>query len=144
MRLPVSRIPPKHAVTPHVSKPYNPWEPPDTEKGSIGSCSHKILNFSEVYTRITQEQHGAHPIPSRLPTEQDISDKLGNIERITRHLEQVRSLLQASSQNERAREAAKMKSPYEEDHDVPMHEDSMKPQHGMTEANTRLRVGSII
>ena len=33
MRLPVSRISPKHAVTPHVSKPYNPWEPPDTEKG---------------------------------------------------------------------------------------------------------------
>ncbi|KAH7248401.1 hypothetical protein B0J15DRAFT_498441 [Fusarium solani] len=149
MRLPVSRIPSKHAVPPHVSKLYNPWEPPGTEKGvcaprarhdaTIGSCSHKILNFSEVYTRITQEQHGAHPIPSRLPTKQDISDILGNIERIKRHLEQVRSLLQASSQNERAREAAKIKSPYEEDHDVPMHEDAMKPQHGMTEANTRLR-----
>ena len=80
----------------------------------------------------------------RLPTERDISDMLGNIERIKRHLEQVRSLLQALSQNERAREAAKMKSPYEEDLDVPMHGDAMKPQHGMTEASTRLRVGSII
>ncbi|KAM6513605.1 hypothetical protein FALCPG4_015990 [Fusarium falciforme] len=165
MRLPVSRISPKHAVPPHVSKSYNPWEPPDTEKGvcaprarhdatvtkhfeswsyqdslsQIGSCSHKILNFSEVYTRITQEQHGAHPIPGRLPTEQYISDMLGNIEHIKRHLEQVRSLLQALSQNERAREAAKMKSPYEEDHDEPMHGDAMKPQHGMTEASTQLR-----
>lgn len=69
---------------------------------------------------------------------------LGNVERIERHLEQVRSLLQTLSRNERAREAAKMKSPYEEDHDVPMHGDVMKPQYGMTEANTRLRVGSII
>ncbi|KAM6514419.1 hypothetical protein FALCPG4_015561 [Fusarium falciforme] len=33
MRLPVSRISPKHAVPPYVSKPYNPWEPPDREKG---------------------------------------------------------------------------------------------------------------
>ncbi|KAH7243828.1 hypothetical protein B0J15DRAFT_515481 [Fusarium solani] len=155
IRLPVSRISPKHAVLPHVSKPYNPWEPPDTEKGvcsprarhdatvtkhfeswsyqdslsQIGSCSHKILNFSEVYTRITQEQHRAHPILSRLPTERDISDMLGNIERIERHLEQVRSLLQALSQNERAREAAKMKSPYEEDHDMPTHGDAMRPQY---------------
>ena len=69
---------------------------------------------------------------------------LGNIEPIKRHLEQVRSLLQALSQNERACEAAKMKSPYEEDHDVPMHGDAMKPQYGMTEANTRVRAGSII
>ncbi|KAJ4177097.1 hypothetical protein NW755_014051, partial [Fusarium falciforme] len=165
MGLPVSRISPKHAVPPQVSKPYNPREPPDTKKGvyaprarhdatvtkhfeswsyqdslsQIGSCSHKILNFSEVYTRITQEQHGAHPTLSRLPTERDISDMLGNVERIERHLEQVRSLLQTLSRNERAREAAKMKSPYEEDHDVPMHGDAMKPQYGMTEANTRLR-----
>ncbi|KAM6513351.1 hypothetical protein FALCPG4_015780 [Fusarium falciforme] len=64
---------------------------------------------------------------------------LGNIERIERHLEQVRSLLQALSQNERAREAGKIKSPYEEDHDVPTHRDAMRPQYGMTEANMRLR-----
>jgi hypothetical protein len=69
---------------------------------------------------------------------------LGNIEHIKWHLEQVRGLLQALSQHERAREAAKMKSLYEEDHDAPMHGDAMKPQYGMTEANTRLRVGSII
>ncbi|KAM6504755.1 hypothetical protein FSOLCH5_015250 [Fusarium solani] len=90
MRLPVSRIPPKHAVPPHVSKPYNPWEPPGTEKGvcaprarhdatvtkhfeswgyqdslsQIGSCSHKILNFSETTDRAGYQryarQHRAH------------------------------------------------------------------------------------
>lgn len=60
---------------------------------------------------------------------------LANIELIKRYLEQVRGLVQTSSQNERAREAAKMKDLYE---------DAMKPQYGMTEAKTRWSVSSII
>ncbi|KAH7120185.1 hypothetical protein B0J13DRAFT_649664 [Dactylonectria estremocensis] len=163
MRLPASPISPKHAVLPHASKPYNPWAPPHTEKGvyaprarydttvnrhfeiwsyqeylsQIGSCSHTVLSFSKAYSLIAQEQHGAHPIPDRLPTERDISDMLANIELIKRYLEQVRGLVQTSSQNERAREAAKMKDLYEEAHDVPMYGDAMKPQYGMTEVKTR-------
>ncbi|KAH7113353.1 hypothetical protein EDB81DRAFT_670309 [Dactylonectria macrodidyma] len=170
MDLPASPISPKHAVLPHVSKPYNPWAPPHTEKGvyaprarydttvnrhfeiwsyqeylsQIGSCSHTVLSFSEAYSRIAQEQHGAHSIPDRLPTERDISDMLANIELIKRYLEQVRGLVQTSSQNERAREVAKMKDLYEEAHDVPMYGDAMKPQCGMTEVKTRWSVSSII
>ncbi|KAH7118271.1 hypothetical protein B0J13DRAFT_513854 [Dactylonectria estremocensis] len=147
MRLPASPISPKHAVLPHASNPYNPWTPPHTEKGvyaprarydtTIGSCSHTVLSFFEAYSRIAQEQHGARPIPDRLPTERGISDMLANIELIKRYLEQVRGLVQTLSQNERAREAAKMKNLYEEAHDVPMYGDAMKPKYGMTEVKTR-------
>ncbi|KAH7109394.1 hypothetical protein B0J13DRAFT_516959 [Dactylonectria estremocensis] len=147
MRLPASPISPQHAVLPHVSKPYNPWAPPHKEKGvyaprarydtTIGSCSHTVLSFSEAYSRIAQEQHGAHPIPDRLPTERDISDMLAHLELIKRYLEQVRGLVQTLSQNERAREAAKMKNLYEEAHDVPMYGDAMKPKYDMTEVKTR-------
>lgn len=62
---------------------------------------------------------------------------LSNIELIKRSLEQVRDLVQTSIQNERAREGAKMKGPYEEDHDVSMYGDGMKPQYGITEVKKR-------
>ena len=83
------------------------------------------------------EQHGPHPIPERLPTEREVSDMLGNVEMMKRSLEQVRDLVQASIQNERVREGAKVKGPYEEDHDVPMYGDAMKPQYGITEVKKR-------
>ncbi|KAH7124868.1 hypothetical protein B0J13DRAFT_149677 [Dactylonectria estremocensis] len=162
MRLPASPISPKHVVLPHASKPYHPWARPHKGKGvyarrarydttvnrhfkiwsyqeylsQIGSCSHTVLNFSEAYSRIAQEQHGAHPIPDILPTERDISDMLANIEFIKLYLEQVRGLVQTSSQNERAREAAKIKD-LNEAHDVPVYGDAMKPQYGMIEVKTR-------
>lgn len=68
---------------------------------------------------------------------------LGNIERIKRSLEQVRDLVQTSIQNGRACEGAKLKDPNEEEHDVPMHRDAMKPQHGMPEVKKRQRVSLV-
>ncbi|KAH6976682.1 GATA zinc finger-domain-containing protein [Ilyonectria destructans] len=62
---------------------------------------------------------------------------LANIELIKRCLEQVRCLVQKLNQKERAHEAAKVKSLYEEAHDVPMYGDAMKPKYGMTEVKTR-------
>lgn len=103
----------------------------------IGSSSRTIFNFAEAYSRIAQEQHGAHPIPARLPTEREVSDMISNIELVKRSLEQVRDLVQTSIQNERAREGAKMKGPYEEEHDVNMYGDGMKPQYGITEVKKR-------
>jgi hypothetical protein len=109
----------------------------------IGSSSRTIFNFAEAYSRIAQEQHGAHPIPARLPTEREVSDMLSNIELVKRSLEQVRDLVQTSIQNERAREGAKMKGPYEEEHDVNMYGDGMKPQYGITEVKKRRGVSQI-
>lgn len=161
MPLPGYPISPRHAVPPHVPGPYDPRAPPHVEEAEysrarydatvnrhfeswnyqdslsrIGSASRTIFNFAEAYSRIAQEQHGAHPIPERLPTEREVNEMLGNMEHIKRSLEQVRDLVQTSIQNERAREGAKMKG-YEEEHDVPMYGDGMKPQYGITEVKKR-------
>ncbi|KAF4965039.1 hypothetical protein FSARC_7112 [Fusarium sarcochroum] len=163
MPLPAYPISPRHGVPPHVPGSYDPRAPPHVEESDyaararyeatvdrhfeswsyqdslsrIGSSSRTIFNFAEAYSRIAQEQHGAHPIPARLPTEREVSDMLSNIELVKRSLEQVRDLVQTSIQNERAREGAKMKGPYEEEHEVNMYGDGMKPQYGITEVKKR-------
>jgi hypothetical protein len=163
MPLPAYPISPRHPMPPPAPGSYDPRAPPHTEESEyaararydatvdrhfeswsyqdslsrIGSSSRTIFNFAEAYSRIAQEQHGAHPIPARLPTEREVSDMLSNIELVKRSLEQVRDLVQTSIQNERAREGAKMKGPYEEEHDVNMYGDGMKPQYGITEVKKR-------
>ncbi|EGR50828.1 uncharacterized protein TRIREDRAFT_57735, partial [Trichoderma reesei QM6a] len=73
-----------------------------------------------------------------LPTEREVSDMLSNVEYLKRSLEQCREVIVASLQSERAREGAKPpKGPYEEDQDVPMYGDSIKPPYGMTEVKKR-------
>jgi hypothetical protein len=91
------------------------------------SSSRTIFNFVEAYSRIAEEQHGAILIPERLPTGQEVSDMLSNIDIIKRSLEEVRDLVQILIQNERTFEEAKLKGPNEEEHDIPMHRDAMKP-----------------
>jgi hypothetical protein len=54
---------------------------------------------------------------------------LANADLMKRSLEQVRDLVQASIQSERAREGTKMKGPYEEDQDVAMYVDGSKSQY---------------
>ena len=95
----------------------------------IGSASRTIFNFAEAYGRIAQEQQGPHHIPERLPTEREVADMLANNDLMKRSLEQVRDLVQASIQSERAREGPKMKGPYEDDQDVAMYADGVKPQY---------------
>ncbi|KAM5350857.1 hypothetical protein ACJZ2D_017181 [Fusarium nematophilum] len=73
MRLPASRISPKHAVPPHVSKPYNPWAPPDTEKGvcaprAIHDATRAALRFvpnlNPNWVDFVKAHEGsAHPAP---------------------------------------------------------------------------------
>ena len=69
---------------------------------------------------------------------------LANAEYIKRSLEQVREVVQASIQSERAREGAKMKGHYEDghSHDVPMYGDGMKPHYPVTEVKKRRGVST--
>ncbi|RDA82599.1 hypothetical protein CP532_6327 [Ophiocordyceps camponoti-leonardi (nom. inval.)] len=98
----------------------------------IGSSSRTIYTFAEAYTRIAREQHGSQPIPERLPTEREVNEMLVNVDLIKRSLDQVKDAIQASIQSERAREGAKAKSStYDDDHDMAMYGDAMKPQYAM-------------
>ncbi|KAK2470364.1 hypothetical protein H9L39_17981 [Fusarium oxysporum f. sp. albedinis] len=125
MPLPACMISPRHAAPPHVPGLYDPRAPPHAEEADyatralynatvkiyfeswsyqdslsrIVSSSRTIFNFVEAYRRIAEEQHGALLIPESLPTGQEVSDMLSNIDIIKRSLEQVRDLVQISIQN---------------------------------------------
>lgn len=72
-----------------------------------------------------------------------MTDVLANVELIKRCLEQVKDAVQASIQSERAREGAKAKGGFEDEHhDVTMY-DGMKPQYTMTEVKKRRGVSWI-
>lgn len=66
---------------------------------------------------------------------------LVNLEVIKRSFDQVKDAVQASIQSERAREGTKIKGTYEEDHDVPMYGDGMKPQYAMPPHEVKKRRG---
>ncbi|KAH6871154.1 GATA-type sexual development transcription factor NsdD [Thelonectria olida] len=161
MPLPSYPISPQHAIPPHAPGLYDPRAPPCVEEdySARGRCDYNtlnrrfgswnyedslgrmdtsariIFNFAEAYSLIAQEQHGVHTIPERLPTEREVTDMLSNVDLIKCSLAQVRDLVQTSIQNERAREGAT--KGYDDEHDVPMYGDAMKPQHGITEVKKR-------
>ena len=74
-------------------------------------------------------QHGdrghTQGVPDRLPADGEVAEMLANVELMKRSLEQVREIVQASIQSERAREGPNQKS-YEERDDVPMYGDNTK------------------
>ncbi|KJZ78734.1 hypothetical protein HIM_02125 [Hirsutella minnesotensis 3608] len=113
-----------------LNRHFETWSYQDS-LSRIGSSSRTIFSFAEAYTRIAREQHGSQPIPERLPTEREVGEMLANVDMIKRSLEQVKDAVQASIQSERAREGTKIKGAYDEDNDVPMYGDVMKPQYAM-------------
>ncbi|KAF4457812.1 GATA zinc finger domain-containing protein 15 [Fusarium austroafricanum] len=104
----------------------------------ISSSSRTILDCTEKYNRIACEQHGAHLIPERLPTEWELSSMLSNMELIKRSLEHIEDLVKISIQNERAREVAKMK---EENH-APVSVYAMQTSSSTTGTMKRLACAS--
>ncbi|KAM4066132.1 GATA zinc finger domain-containing protein [Hirsutella rhossiliensis] len=125
---------------PSLNRHFEPWSYLES-LSRIGSSSRVIFNFAEAYTRIAREQHGSQPIPERLPTEREVGDMLANLEVIKQSFDQVKDAVQASIQSERAREGIKIKGTYEEDHDVPMYGDAMKPQYAMPSHEVKKRRG---
>ncbi|KAL6866095.1 hypothetical protein ACO1O0_002195 [Amphichorda felina] len=104
--------------------------------GRLAQSSRTLFTFAEAYGRLAQEQHGAHTIPERLPTEQEVNDMLSNADMVRASLERVKEAVHQSIRNERAREAPKAAT-YEEERDVPMFEDGMKSQYAITEVKKR-------
>lgn len=92
----------------------------------IGTAARTLFNFAEAYGTVAREEHTAQPIPTRLPTEREISDMIGNVDWMRNMLENVRGVVQQSVMNELARERSRSKGRYE-DEDVQMHGDGTKP-----------------
>lgn len=91
----------------------------------IAQSSRTVFHFAEAFDAAAREQHGTQPIPSRLPTENEVSSMLDNVYMIKKCLEDVRTMLQQNRINtERAREAEMpLRQALEED---PMYAAAMK------------------
>ncbi|KAI1104491.1 hypothetical protein F4804DRAFT_332259 [Jackrogersella minutella] len=98
--------------------------------------SRTVCNFAEAYSKIASEQHGGRPIPERLPSDQEVSSMLGNVEFVKRSLENLRELVQHNLATEKAREG-RGKGPYEGDDDISMYGDGMKQPYGLSEVKKR-------
>ncbi|SCO88904.1 related to NsdD protein [Fusarium oxysporum] len=94
-------------------------------------------DYATPARRIAREQHGAHLIPERLPTEWEVSDMLSNMELIKRSLEHVRDLVQTSIQNEGTREGDMMNCFYKGEHHALIYGHAMQPSFSMTESKKR-------
>jgi hypothetical protein len=96
-------------------------------------------HFAEAYVAAAREQQGSQPIPSRMPTENEVSSLLNTFVFALRKLEEVRDMVQQNRiQTERARDNGG-RSP--EDEDVSMYGDGIKPPYAMHEVKKRRGVG---
>ncbi|KAK4104089.1 hypothetical protein N658DRAFT_419508 [Parathielavia hyrcaniae] len=98
----------------------------DALQAIMSSCR-TGYHFAEAYVAAAREQQGSQPIPSRMPTENEVSSLLNNLVFALRKLEEVRDMVQQNRiQNERARDTGGGRSP--EDEDVAMYGgDGIKP-----------------
>lgn len=92
-------------------------------------------HFAEAYVAAAREQQGSQPIPSRMPTENEVSVLINSMILSLKKLEEVRDMVQQNRiQNERARDSGSRKP---DDDDVSMYGDGMKPAYGMNEVKKR-------
>jgi len=101
---------------------------------SITSVSRSVFHFSEGHLAATREQQGSQPIPSRLPTEAEISVMIDNSALMTRKLEEVREMIRQNAADQ-ARESGRKGY---DDEDSPMYGDGHKQSYGgMNEVKKR-------
>jgi hypothetical protein len=106
----------------------------------ISSCR-TGYNFAEAYVATAREQQGSPPIPSRIPTENEVSVMLNSLIFALKKLEDVRDMVRQNQiQNERARESG---SRNPEDKDVSMYGDSIKPAYTIHEIKKRHSVSCL-
>lgn len=92
-------------------------------------------HFAEAYVAAAREQQGSQPIPSRMPTENEVSALLNSLVFALKKLEDVRDMVQQNRiQNERARDNSG-RSP--DDEDVSMYGDGIKPAYAIHEVKKR-------
>jgi hypothetical protein len=92
------------------------------------------MHFAESYAAVAREEHGSHPIPTRLPSERELAEMMNCADYTRNLLENIRGVVQQSIMNERAREGTRPKG--FEDEDVAMY-DGMKANYGMGEVKKR-------
>lgn len=106
----------------------------------VSGSAQAIYHFAEAFNAAAREQHGAQPIPSRLPTEEEVNDMLDNAYMIKKCLDEMRGMVQQSRMNnERARETNVVRKNFEEDET--MYSEAVKAPYGMGNDSVKRRRG---
>lgn len=95
----------------------------------IGNTCRTGFNFAEAYGAAAREQNSSQPIPSRMPTENEVNSLLNSLVMALKKLEDVREMVHHNKVNERARKS--------EDDDTAMYNDGMKPAYNLNEVKKR-------
>ncbi|KAK3325823.1 hypothetical protein B0H66DRAFT_529844 [Apodospora peruviana] len=103
----------------------------------IATTSRTIFHFAEAYGAAAREQQGPQPIPSRLPTETEMTGLLDSAVLMVKKLEEVREMvLQNRIDTERARENGGRK-PFDDDDSSMYGDGSLKPPYSIAEVKKR-------
>ncbi|KAK4191574.1 hypothetical protein QBC35DRAFT_291700 [Podospora australis] len=94
----------------------------------IGNTCRTGYNFAEAYGAAAREQNGSQPIPSRMPTENEVNSLLNSLVMALKKLEDVREMVHHNKNNERARKS---------EEDTPMYDDGMKSGYSLNEVKKR-------
>jgi hypothetical protein len=96
-------------------------------------------HFAEAYVAAAREQQGAQPIPSRMPTENEVTTLLNSLIMALKKLEEVRDMVQQNRiQTERARDSSGSSGRKQhDDEDVSMYGDGIKPAYAINEVKKR-------
>ncbi|KAI0012581.1 hypothetical protein F4779DRAFT_614552 [Xylariaceae sp. FL0662B] len=113
-----------------LNRHFESWSYQDSLR-KLAWTARTICNFAEAYGNIASEQHGGHPIPERLPSENEVNNMLGNTQWMKQSLETMRELVQHNAAAEKAREGGRPKGPYDGDDDISMYGDGLKQSYGL-------------
>ena len=103
----------------------------------IATSSRTVTHFAEAYMAAAREQQGSPPIPSRLPTENEVNVMISTSLHVLQKLEEVRDIVQQNRISmERARENSGGRKPLEEE-DMATYADPMNKTFGITEVKKR-------
>ncbi|KAK3685741.1 hypothetical protein B0T22DRAFT_227892 [Podospora appendiculata] len=105
---------------------------------TVACASRTVFGFSEAHLAAAREQQGSQPIPSRLPTEAEVTHVLENTAMITKKLEEIREMIRHNT--EQARENGGGRKGFD-DEDSSMYGDGLKQSYSITEVKKRRGVG---
>jgi len=104
----------------------------------ISDTARTVFHFAEAYGAAIQEQQGRHPLPSRLPTETEMTGLLDGANLMVKKLEEVREMVLRDRINtERARENGGRKFPYDDDDSSMYGDGGSKQQYSIAEVKKR-------
>lgn len=116
-------------------RPYEAWSFAES-LAKVGGSAHVLLTFADRYAQVAQDEHG--PLPSRMPSDGEISDMVANCEHVMLALDAIRNHRMYLS-NEMHREGApRSNRGYGgEDEDSSMYSDGMKQNYNAMETKKR-------